>query len=146
PDHPEVFVYTVRSSSVQVPGSSPINYTGVSALTLTTAAGSTTVNVLGTPSGSSVTVNAGAFADFINVGNAGTLNGLFGSLTVNGNGGTDLLTVNDQGTVTPFNYTLTATTVQRGGASVTYGTVEGLTLTTGTGGDVVNVRGTAAAT
>src|SRR5262249_13308669 len=63
--------------------------------------------------------------DKVNVGDAAnTLDGIAGPLTVNGQGGTNALTVNDQGSGVGQTYTLTATTLNRSGAAaITYGAV-----------------------
>ena len=57
-------------------------------------------------------------------------------MTVNGNGGTDTLNIEDQGPVSPHTYHLTATTLTRTSAgTITYGTVEAVHITAGSGND-----------
>ncbi len=95
-----------------------------------------------------LTVNAGAGLDTINVGSAtNMLDTIQGAVIVNGETGMDTLNVRDQGTAIARTYTLTSAALSRtASAQITYGTIEGLALNAGAGGDTVNVRGTAAGT
>ena len=60
--------------------------------------GGNTFTVQATPSGVPVTINAGAGDDVVNVGSAAnSIDNLLGALTVNGQGGNNILNINDQG-------------------------------------------------
>jgi Ca2+-binding RTX toxin-like protein len=97
--------------------------------------GGITYDVNNTLFGTPVTINAGAGNDVFNVLMASP-NGIFssdnlqGPLTIHGNGGTDVLNVNDQADA--FNgdqYTITSTTVQRTAeAAITYDTIESMVI------------------
>jgi Ca2+-binding RTX toxin-like protein len=135
--------YTLTSLSVSRSGAGTIFYDILEGVTLNCGSGSDTVAVQSTTSVAPVTINAGSGTDTITVSNtSNTLNGILGALTVNGQGGTDALNLADQGTSTAKSYTLTATTVKRSDlALVTFGTVETLGLTAGSGGDTLTVSG-----
>src|SRR5262249_38027642 len=128
--------YAVTSAGVTRGGFGGLTYGTAEQLVLNGGLGGNTVNVQSTPATTPVTVNAGAGNDPINVGSgspppgSSTINGLLGALMVNGQGGTDLLNVNDQSNAPdPARvYTVTATSVSRSGppnavAPITYGTI-----------------------
>jgi hypothetical protein len=108
-----------------------------------TAAGtSTTVNT-GVKVGAANTLNPGN--DAINVGSAAnTLNGIVGSLTLEGKGGTVPLTVNDQGASGFLNYAVTAGGITRAGAApINYDFMSALMLNTAAvGGTATDVQST----
>jgi hypothetical protein len=61
-----------------------------------------------------------------------TLDTIQGSLTLNGEGGFDSLTVNDQGSTTPHTYSITANSVKRSGAApINFTGMESLTVNKG---------------
>ncbi len=103
-------------------------------------AGDDTVNVQATATGSNTIVNGGADNDAVNVSsdaptNTGNLDGLAGTLTVNGDAGTDSLALSDAGGATANSNAIVANTQVTGFAgptdavAVTYGTIEALSLT-----------------
>jgi hypothetical protein len=140
--------YTFTASTLARTGAATITYGTVQSLTLNAAAGGNTINVQGTVSATPTTVNGGSGNDTINVGStSNTLSGIQGALTINGQAGTNSLTVSDQGATTGQTYTLAATTMARSGsATITFGTVSSLTLNAGSGGNTINIQGTAAST
>jgi hypothetical protein len=96
-----------------------------------------------------VTLNTGAGNDAVNVGNpAGNLDDLQGALAVNGQGGTNAQTVNDQTTGGSRTYTLTATSLARGGAApITFSGLNTLKVYgSWSGGNVFTVNGAPATT
>jgi parallel beta-helix repeat protein len=149
--------------------SSTINYSGLNGLTITggplgvysyqvNSTGGTknltisggpvpnTFTVEGTSAGTSTTINAGSKADVITVGGAdNSLDPIQGSITVKGQGGSDTLTVNDQGSSAAHTYTLTDGSLSRTGAAViTYVTLGTLTVSGGSGGNTFQLQTTAA--
>ena len=132
------------------------NLSGDDAITLNAAGGADIVNVLGTRAGTVTTVNTGEGSDTINVGSfapttGGTVDGIAGPLTVNGNdpsSGSDVLNIDDTGDVGPNTGTLTANAItgldMAGG--ITYGTIETLNINLGSGGDTFTIASTHAGT
>jgi hypothetical protein len=138
-------LYNLYPTSFSRPGSGAITINNaVSDVTLNGTGNGNTFNVRGTANTlASLTVNAGAGSDVVNVGSfTGTLDDLQGPLTVNGQGGFNLLTVNDQGSAN-HTYSLTSTTLNRSGAAtITYGGLVALALTSGGGTNTVTVAST----
>jgi hypothetical protein len=101
----------------------PITYAtfSVSPLTVEGGSGGNVFNVQSTPAGFTTNILAGAGNDTVNVGNtANSLDGIQGPLFLNGEGGFNVLNINDQGS-TGHSITVTSSTVQRSGAAlITY--------------------------
>ena len=133
--------YTITSTTVARSGSGLMTYGTVESLVLNASLGSDTINVQSTLATTPVTVNAGGGDDVINVGNAGTLSGILGALTVNGNAGAaDVINFNDQNDAGPRIYTLTNNTLTRSGAAgMSFVTVEQVVLNASLGSDTINV-------
>jgi hypothetical protein len=117
-------------------------------ITINTASGQNSVQVLGTPTGVPLTLNDGATStDAVTIGN-GSLAGLGGAVNVNSNTSTKTtVTVNDSADATNRLTTITNNSVQTSGLpTVNYsGTgVAGLNFISGTGYDGVFVYSTAA--
>ena len=96
-----------------------------------------------------IQVQAGAGNDTITlVGTGGTLDGIQGRVSVAGEDGSDVLTVNDQGAAAGKGYTLTASSLTRAGNLLvdSYGTLERVNLNTTGLNDTIVVRSTAAST
>lgn len=121
---------------------------GFERVNLLAGSGADTVAVLSTASGIPVSVAAGAGADSLTVGSdVNSLDDLLGDITLAGGGGSDRLTINDQGDAGGNTYNLAAGTFDRTGtAQLTYQTVEALVVNASGGADTVNVSGTAAGT
>ena len=118
--------------------------------------------------GSATLVNGGNGNDAIEIGNvANSLDNLGGVICLDGDAnlvaptstlsvscdGTtisntlavgDVLTIHDEGDATANAYTVTDTSVSRGGLKINYGTIETLNLNAGTGADTITVTTTAA--
>ncbi|MDB4770895.1 hypothetical protein OAG60_02345, partial [bacterium] len=95
------------------------------------------------------TINAGADADTINVGSKapdvnGNVNAISASLTVNGEDGSDTVNVDDTSDTSGNTGNLTGTALTGLGmsAGITYGTVEALNISLGSGDDTVTVAST----
>jgi murein DD-endopeptidase MepM/ murein hydrolase activator NlpD len=115
--------------------------------TLNSGSGSDTVNVRATTG--ALTINAGAGDDTVLVGNGGlSLGSITGPLSVDGQGGTDVLTVTDESASGGHDYTITAASVTRSGMPfpLTYASTETLRLIGGNYGNTINVTSTAAGT
>jgi Ca2+-binding RTX toxin-like protein len=120
---------------------------GGDAITLDSGDGADVVNVLGTRAGTFTTVKGGAHDDTINVGSSGgTLDGIAGLLTINGNepGASDVLNVDDSGDTGANSGALTATSITGLGmaGSIVYGTIETLNIELGSGADAFTVEST----
>ncbi len=105
-----------------------------------------TINITGTASGVTTTVNAGAGDDIITAGSAGLLDGILGTLTIHGQGHTtaDTLHLDDSAQASAQTYTLNAASFTRTGlATINFDTVETVNLDAGTAGDTINITGTA---
>ena len=113
------------------------------------------VLISGSLSAGSVSVAAGADNDtFVfddnGVSAGGTVRHILAPLTIAGGAGTDLLVLDNSGWAGPAKFALTATTIGAGaddtlfapGARVSYGGVESLRLTSGSGVDTVDVIST----
>ncbi|MCI0456007.1 MAG: hypothetical protein L0Z62_03385 [Gemmataceae bacterium] len=141
---------TITVGGPFAPGFSPA--AGMVALTINAGDQNDTVNVRASVSTVAFTVNAGAGDDMVTVGShVGTLDEVFGAVTVNGDGQTatgpgDRLLVSDSGVLPlPRTYNLSATSVSRWGkGAIHYSNVESLQLNVGGVDDIVNVSGTAA--
>ena len=107
-----------------------------------------TINVQNTLATEPLTINGGAGDDIINIGSAGnSLGTILGAVAVHGNGQTtgDILNLNDQGDGASHTYTITSTTLARSGAAtITYDTVEVISVRGSTNADTLNVLTTAA--
>ena len=133
---------TVTLTSARLLGlsSGEVDYSSdVTSLTVNGGTAANTYNVQGTLAGAATTLNAGSGNDAVNVANTSNkLDDIQGALTVNGQGGSDSMALNDTGQTAGWAYTLTGTAVTRAGiARVTFGTVESLALHTGSGNDTV---------
>ena len=116
--------------------------------TLNTNGGADTANVLTTAG--VTTVNTGSEDDTVNVGSnapgtGGNVNSIGALLTVNGEGGSDTLNVDDSGDIAanPGNLTSTRLTgLGLSAAGLTYGTMESLNIGLGSGSDTFTVAST----
>jgi hypothetical protein len=144
--HPPVTPAGVLSRTL----ASAITYGSGVQLTLNAGAHGNALTVMGVLTGTTASINAGTGNDKIVVGNAShNLDDLGGALTVAGQAGTNQLLVDDaQATGANTPYSLTATTVGRSGIpAMTYGQINALTLSVGSGPSAtVSVAPSAAAT
>jgi Ca2+-binding RTX toxin-like protein len=122
---------------------------GNDSITLNTLEGVDSVNVLGTKAGTITTLNTGAGNDTITIGSlapesGGTLNDIAALVTVNGEGDSDTLNLDDAADSASNLGTLTGTTVtgldMLGG--ITYGGLEALNVFLGSGSDNFTIEST----
>ena len=132
-------VLSVTATQVRWNNSEFVNY-GATPLTINGGNASNVFNILGTGLGSPVTINTGAAAsNIVNVGSASTvLASLLGPLTLNGQGASSTLNINDQGDTTGQTYNLASGTVS-GAVAATYSGFASLTVIGGSGADIFNV-------
>jgi hypothetical protein len=140
--------YTITGTTLDRTGAAEISVSGLSSGTtvLIAAGGGNTINVQGNPGG--LAVNAGTGSNTINVGTPDNRVDGIGTVSVTGQGGLNLLRVNDQGTTTAQTYTLQTSlpSVLRSGMYLVYANMTGLVLNTGSGGNTIDVIGTLAGT
>jgi hypothetical protein len=123
------------------------------ATTVLAGSGNNTFNVEATQVDAPLTINLGAGDDAVTVGStSNNLDAILGALTLNGQGGLDAVTFNDQGTTTVQEYTLSADQLTRTDANsvpdmapISLATLQAITLNVSSGdGSVVFVESTAA--
>jgi hypothetical protein len=116
---------------------------GVSSFTIDGGSNNNTYNIEGTSAGRAVTINAGAGNDTFNVTPATQdLDNLGAPLTLNGGGGSNVVTVDDQAAPTGQTYGISATMLTRSGvAPVTYAMVSTLAVNGGADGNAFQVVG-----
>jgi hypothetical protein len=102
--------------------------------------------ILSTAASTPVTINGGTKRDLFQVGGLPgfvgtvTLNNILGTVTLNGNGDNDTVSLNDQDTAFNQLYSLTATTFSRTGiAAINYASSEAVNINAGGGADTINV-------
>jgi len=102
-------------------------------------------NIESTASGTPATVIGGGGNDTFNVTpTSENLSNIAGNLTLDGNGGTDSVNINDQSNTTASTYSVSSSSVSRtGSGTITYSLDENLTDAGGSGGNTFNVSGTA---
>jgi hypothetical protein len=132
-----------------------LSYHNIGSLTAFGGSGGNVFNIDSTAAGTAVTVNTGAGDDTINVGNAGqSLDDIhpLGPVTVNGQGGHDVLNVLDQGDTDSHSYGLSAARVVRSAEdptatspiTINYAALEGLLINLSNSLNTMSVNGDAA--
>lgn len=135
-------VYTVTGGSVSRSGNGlpSLLYSNAEGLTLNAGAGSDTINVDSTFTATPVTVNAGAGNDVIRLGD-GRLSQLRARVSVNGQGGSDSLVLDDTANTASAEITIRAGDVLRNGQqAVLFSGLEGITAVAGHGNDTLDAR------
>jgi hypothetical protein len=95
-------VWTLTANAVSVAGLDNVNYQGLAGVTINGGSAGDTFAVQGTSAGTAYTLNTGAGNDAVTLGDSRqTLEEFVGKMTVNGQGGTNTLTINDQGELDP---------------------------------------------
>ncbi|HEY2880954.1 MAG TPA: hypothetical protein VGJ15_00940, partial [Pirellulales bacterium] len=141
--------YTLTSTTLDRTGIATITFDTLETVLLDTGTGADTANIKSTAATVATTINSGDGNDAITLGNAGLLDGILGTVAIHGQGNAaspgDTLHFDDSANANGLTYTLTSTTLNRTGiATITFDTIEGVLLDTGTGADTVNVKSTAA--
>jgi len=126
--------YSVTSSTVTRSGSAAISYASVNSVNLYGGSGNDTYNIESTASGTPVFIEGGAGNDTFNVSpKSENLNTIQGNVSVVGGLGTNSLIVYDQAYTGTTDYSVTSSTVTRSGAAtITYSSIQNLTLYPGT--------------
>ena len=123
-----------------------INYSGVGVMTLNTRDSTTVgdvINVKSTPSGMSLTVNAGAGGDNLFFGNGNIDANLLGPITLNAGAGTDFGGINNSLDTTAETMTLNATNLIDSGLSYSFTGFDGtINFNLGPAGTNLTINGT----
>lgn len=139
------------------PGGSVV-YAGLASLTVNEGSGGNQIEVRKTAAGTTTTINAGGGGDAIAVTNPGSgtgdVNGILGSLILNGQGGSNTLLLEDRNDAAPKTFTITATQIGAAagdnlfgaGGRLSYSGINGLTLNGSSGGNTIFVQSTAGGT
>jgi len=139
--------YKVDSGQItRTDGPVMVAYTGqMEQVSLKTGTKANTINILGTPNGSNLTVTGGADDDTVTAG-SGTLDNLLGDVTVHAGGATNTLNVDDSTDISDNDYTITSTEVTRtDAATLKYDEFSTFTLAAGTGKNTITVTSTSTA-
>ncbi|MCC7083572.1 MAG: hypothetical protein IT427_01035 [Pirellulales bacterium] len=154
---------TLTDALVQRAGDGAVNYTGLALLNLNGTSGVDTFDVLSTNAATVYTLSSGASNDAIVLGDAGSLSGMLGAITIHGESHSasptttltagptsntlpvgDTLHFDDSANSAGATYSLTPITFFRTGmALVTFDTCESIILDAGVLADVIDVQGTA---
>jgi hypothetical protein len=140
--------YTVSSDVITKTNFGTLALASVSALTLNANAGDNAIAVVRNPSGRALTVNAGGGADVVSVGDGDIDSAILDDVAVNGGAGADALLLEDADDATGNdNYFIRAATFNKFSfpGTLTFGTVESLTLTANLMNNIIEVDSTAAA-
>ncbi len=145
--------YTVTDTTLVRAGDPPISYSAIANLTLIGGGGGNTILVRSTKDGTQTSVKAGAGDDIITVSsgpeNPGRLDDIQGPLTIDGQGGTNRIFLDDRGPPFAHQYDLQEGYVQRAGiARITTSNyalrmIRGPLLAGGVPGNLFNVLGNA---
>ena len=130
-------------------GTASVGWTGdIGQATLNAGLGSDTINASGGFTTAATTVNGGGGDDLITVGFNNTLNFVAGPMTIAGQAGAnDRVVIDDAAHNVASTIDVTSTTVTRvGRGTISYGTVESLTIQSGTLADVINLNSTSVPT
>jgi hypothetical protein len=134
--------YQVTATQISRNNFTFASYSGVRKMTLNAGSGNDGISVLGTPLGTTVTVNADAGNDNTLLGNGNIDANLLGPVTVNGSTGTDSLTIDNHLDGTSETQTLGAFDFVDSGISYGYSGIEGaMAVNLGPGGNNLTVTG-----
>jgi hypothetical protein len=119
--------YTITDFTVSRPGWTMV-YAGLVSLTFNGGSGNNVYNIFSTAFGTATTINAGIRNDIVNIGNPVVgLNGILGSLWVNGGAGILVVNLDDRAFPDTV-YTVTPTTISRPGVLFTFAGVQVMNL------------------
>lgn len=115
--------YEVTSTTVGWGGGTQVSYATVESLILDGGSAGDIINVRSSGDDTPITVNADGGDDTVNIGSSGvpgnSLDSILGTVGVSGGAGSsDALVINDQGDTDSNSYTITNTTLNRGGAAL----------------------------
>jgi hypothetical protein len=126
--------YTITSSSVTRSGSAAISYASVNAVNLDGGSNNDTYDVDSTASGTPVSIIGGGGNNLYQISpSAENLNTIQGNVSIEGGSGTNTLIVYDQNYTGLFDYSVTSSSVTRGGAAtITFSSIQQLQIDYGT--------------
>jgi Ca2+-binding RTX toxin-like protein len=136
--------HVLTASTHQRTGTSVISYDNFETHVLhTSIALTTTVRIQGSAPLTTTRVNTGSAQDIFRIGSpANTLGTVQGTLFLNAGPTSDQLYVTDTGTTIPAIYTLANASFRRlGSAYISFDNINGITLSTGSGSDTINIEG-----
>lgn len=137
--------YLISASAVQRSGAALISYATLENLSINSGSGNDGFTIVGTPAALTTFLKSGPGNDAIQLGSpAGLLDPLAGAVVVDGQAGSDSLTINDHGTLTGKQYALAFTPLQSsiertGSGRVSYLGLEGVQLNAGSHEDTFTV-------
>jgi hypothetical protein len=137
------FLPPPHQTITDITNNATINYQNVSSLTIDGSSVNTNFTVASTAAATPVTINTGAGNDTVGVGRTALdplgprpLDAIQGTLSLNGQGGADVLNLNDQAASRGHTYTLNGGTVMRDGmANISSSGIATVNLSAGTGPD-----------
>lgn len=140
--------YFVASQFTENSGGRLFHYDNLEVVEINGGAGASAFNVASLLSTMSLTLDGGAGADTFALGSGNTVDALDGAISITGGGGDDSITVNDTANASANGFTLTPTSFTRTGmGTISYGTVEQITINSGGGSTKQHaINGTAAGT
>ena len=140
--------YTISASSISSSVSAPIVFQKMGSVTLNGGSGNDTYNIESTLSTTPVSIVAGNGSNTFNISpTAKNLGTIQGNLGLSANGTTNALVLDDQANTANSTYSLTSSTVTRtGAATISYASVDSVTLNGGSGNDTYNIQGTLSGT
>ena len=142
-DGPGADTYTINLSTLRKITGGTTSWTTAESVVVNGSNNADVYAILSTVSGVPLTVNGGNGNDQFQVAAVGTgnLNSLPGAIALQGQGGTDTVTLHDSGSAVSDNYAITETSVTHttfGG--LTYGGMEGVALNASSGANVIDAR------
>ncbi len=141
--------YSVTSSTVTRTGAATISYDSlVPTVSLDGGSARDTYDIESSSASTAVRVNGGSGNNTFNISpTAQNLNNIKGDLTINGGLGNNVMNIFDDNNANPVTYSVTSSTVTRtGAATISYSSINSLTLDGGSGNDTYNINGTASGT
>lgn len=130
--------YTIETGKVSRAGVD-VRYSGAMELIqLTTSNLGSTTNIISLPTNSDVTVTGGTGADAFTVGTS--LDAILADVSIVGGAGLDTLSVSDSAETSASDYTVTASTVERGAKVIDFTGINSLELIAGTGSDTITAN------
>ncbi len=138
--------YTVSARTVTKLGGPVVTYVATEQVRLAAGDNVDAVNVVGTLRDTQVTVDTGGGDDVIDVGTAGSIDGVRGSLVVSGGAGNNVLNLNDHSDPDANDFRINAAEVIRRDAAIAYNGVQQLNVRGGPGRNLFEVTPSAITT
>jgi hypothetical protein len=137
--------YTIDGSTFSMTGLTPIDVStfGAEGIGVLANGGNNAIDVRAVTFGTSASISAGGGSDTITLG-TGNLGLLAGTLTIDGQDGTDTITLDDSAATFGQTYAITSTTVTRPGFVLNYSNLESMSLLADPLNSAITVNSTAA--